>query len=60
MQYIMGHFKEYLDGGKTFLTLNCSGQKSRELFDKSLEMPHYVFCPKQTKNNISGGGTIIS
>ena len=55
--YIMGHFKGYFEGAKTFLTPNCPersegqfwGQKSRGPLEISLEMAHYVVCPKQKK-----------
>jgi hypothetical protein len=50
----MGHFKGYFEGAKTFLTPKLSraqrgailGSKNKKI---SLEMAHYVVCPKQKK-----------
>ncbi len=42
--YIMGHFKGYFEGAKTFLT-----PKIVPSCEISREMAHYVVCPKQKK-----------
>ncbi len=49
--YIMGHFKGYFEGAKTFLTREGQfwGQKSRGPLEISPEMVHYVVCPKPKK-----------
>ncbi len=54
--YLMGHFKGYFEGAKTFLTpfdfWQFWGQKSRGPLEIFRETAHYVVCPKQKKNNI--------
>jgi hypothetical protein len=55
--YIMGHFKGYFEGAKTFLTPNLSraqrgailGSKKSRPLEISREMAHYVVCPKPKK-----------
>jgi hypothetical protein len=53
----MGHFKEYFEEAKTFLSLKCPQPSAGQFVVKKVYAPskypkkaHYVACPKQKKN----------
>jgi hypothetical protein len=43
IKHIMGHFEGFFEGVETFLTPILLSRRGP--LKKSLEMPHYVFCP---------------
>jgi hypothetical protein len=49
-KHIIGHFEGFFEGAETYAQDNLGGQKDQGPLEKSQEMPHYIFCPRQ-KNN---------